>query len=577
MASEHKESYQNPESVKAEVIDETTRLVRKANDVKEESISKGESCLGKYGLAGILITVVLVIIALCTFFAGGSNELKTVKPGTRLHFASAKYGLYLRAQGTSMAITEQIPWDHGSTFEVVSGSSPTCFHLRTMAGKFFRANVDSKRVMVDGQSSDEGTMFEAVIPKGVMGKTLKDVGELKVCGEELWLSVEEVATNAVGEDQPSSELILTLATTTSQFKMLRTIETFSSQANAFIFEEVPPIKGVNLGGWFIPEIWMNPQFSNYTGLGWAGSLCNVANYSMSLADENIKAHLADWLHEEDFAEMAKDGFNSVRLPMGYWNVMEDPYHIFVPTDFTISLQYIDWTFDMAAKYGLTVLLDLHGAPGSQNGVDHSGCSRGADWLENPDNIELTYKTIEIMAKRYAHHPALMGFEIANEPALKYCEGGIDEIRKVYEKSYGIIRRHSKTCKVVFNELYEQCYHSWAGQLVEPHYYNVIMDVHLYNWQEPYTQEEPAQHIADAQGWSSTIDQVAADHPVIVGEWCFSTGTYVQVLQPFVDACVESFTRSSGWYIWSWKVERNIHFDEWDVQYQYSLPDGMRAT
>jgi hypothetical protein len=27
---------------------------------------------------------------------------------------------------------------------------------------------------------------------------------------------------------------------------------------------------------------------------------------------------------------------------------------------------------MAKKFNLTVLIDLHGAPGSQNGIDHSG-------------------------------------------------------------------------------------------------------------------------------------------------------------------------------------------------------------
>ena len=41
----------------------------------------------------------------------------------------------------------------------------------------------------------------------------------------------------------------------------------------FRLEVVDEVRGVNLGGWFIPEIWMTPSFSNYTGLGWAGSLC----------------------------------------------------------------------------------------------------------------------------------------------------------------------------------------------------------------------------------------------------------------------------------------------------------------
>jgi aryl-phospho-beta-D-glucosidase BglC (GH1 family) len=64
----------------------------------------------------------------------------------------------------------------------------------------------------------------------------------------------------------------------------------------------------------------------------------------------------------------------VRLPVGYWNVIEDPYHRYAPKDHTKALKYIDLCFDWAEKYGLTVLLDLHGAPGSQNGIDHR-CAR----------------------------------------------------------------------------------------------------------------------------------------------------------------------------------------------------------
>ncbi len=65
------------------------------------------------------------------------------------------------------------------------------------------------------------------------------------------------------------------------------------------------------------------------------------------------------------------------------------------------------------------------------------------------------------------------------------------------------------------------------------------------------------------------------HPVIVGEWCMSTGTVMQVGQPFVNAAVRSFDRTSGWFLWNWKVERGIGFDSWDVQYQHAIR-GMDA-
>lgn len=290
----------------------------------------------------------------------------------------------------------------------------------------------------------------------------------------------------------------------------------------------------------------------------------------------MQAHLSSWLTEADFREIAADGFNSVRLPLGYWNLIDDPYKLFVPGDVRTSLRYVDWVFDMSAKYGLTVLLDLHGLPGSQNGVDHSGCSAEPTWLEDPANVALTLETVEVMAKRYGQRSNLAGFELANEPALKYCEQQMPAMVDVYKQAYKIIRKYSQTATVVINELYESCYDAWKDQLREPEYYNVVLDLHLYNWQQPYTAQDAVTHVRNAAAWSGTIEGVNQHHPVIVGEWCFSTGTVVQAGQPFVEASVNSFDSGMGWYIWNWKIERNIHFDEWNVQLQYELPNGMRV-
>ncbi len=291
----------------------------------------------------------------------------------------------------------------------------------------------------------------------------------------------------------------------------------------------------------------------------------------------MQAHLASWIQESDFRAIAKNGFNSVRVPVGYWNVIPDPHERFVPGDVRVSLSYLDWVFAMCAKYSLSVLLDLHGAPGSQNGVDHSGCGMAPDWLESKTNTDLTIEAIEAMMQRYGHHEALLGMELVNEPAIEYCRAPLfPRLKDFYHRAYHTVRKYSRTAMVVFNELFEECYAVWKDELQEPKYYNVVMDLHLYNWQEPYTSEPAAQHIQDAVAFAEVVQAQSKHHPVIVGEWCFSTGTVVQAGQPFVDACVESFRSGLGWYLWNWKVERGIHFDEWDVQLQYEKEDGLRV-
>lgn len=85
--------------------------------------------------------------------------------------------------------------------------------------------------------------------------------------------------------------------------------------------------------------------------------------------------------------MKQFGVNFVRLPLGYWNVIDmDGAPDAPPDDAKRMLNlntimpnasyytpYIQKVMDWAAKYGMYVLLDLHGAPGNQNGDSHAGC------------------------------------------------------------------------------------------------------------------------------------------------------------------------------------------------------------
>jgi glucan 1,3-beta-glucosidase len=69
------------------------------------------------------------------------------------------------------------------------------------------------------------------------------------------------------------------------------------------------------------------------------------------------------------------GLNHVRIPIGYWAYdisAGEPYH-------QGQVQYLDNAIGWARNHGLKVLIDLHGAPGSQNGYDNSGHRGSATW------------------------------------------------------------------------------------------------------------------------------------------------------------------------------------------------------
>ena len=85
-------------------------------------------------------------------------------------------------------------------------------------------------------------------------------------------------------------------------------------------------------------------------------------------------------------------------------------------DPSVSIHYIDKAFSWAAQYNMTVLLDLHGAPGSQNGNDHSGCGNGVVGWNTPQNIDMSVEAVRLMAERYGSRDNLAGIELLNEPA-----------------------------------------------------------------------------------------------------------------------------------------------------------------
>ena len=80
--------------------------------------------------------------------------------------------------------------------------------------------------------------------------------------------------------------------------------------------------------------------------------------------------------------------------------------------------YIDKILGFARKHGQKVLLDLHGAPGSQNGASHSGCSiNGGNLYWDSDwNKQNTLSAVRALAEICnSNLDVCYGIEVLNEP------------------------------------------------------------------------------------------------------------------------------------------------------------------
>jgi glucan endo-1,6-beta-glucosidase len=120
-----------------------------------------------------------------------------------------------------------------------------------------------------------------------------------------------------------------------------------------------------LGSQFIIERWMAEASWQRLGCGntndeWA---CTEA-IGQDAADTAWIAHWESWITESEVKKIASYGLNTVRIPLGFWlyeDLVRDDEHY--PRG---GLKYLDWIIAWCQRYGLYVILDLHGAPGSQS-------------------------------------------------------------------------------------------------------------------------------------------------------------------------------------------------------------------
>ncbi len=309
------------------------------------------------------------------------------------------------------------------------------------------------------------------------------------------------------------------------------------------------LRGVNLGGWLVLERWITPSLFDGFDANDEYSFCLERAPE---ARERLRRHRETYITKKDFEWLAKHGINAVRVPVGYWALRDDPPFI----DCAVQL---DLAFDWADEYGLRILLDLHGAPGSQNGQDHSGRAGSTTWTRR-SSIQRTLEVIEQLCQRYRRHPALWGIELLNEPGWKIPHR---TLRSFYDKGYDIVRRQcGDQVAVVFSDAFKPL--TWNKFMADEKYQNILLDTHLYQCFSPFDKALTVQGHLDKtrHDWGSLGEKIS--RPIIVGEWSlgldkqafYGMDERVQhaATKAFADAQLEAFKQTRGWFFWSYKTE-----------------------
>lgn len=312
-------------------------------------------------------------------------------------------------------------------------------------------------------------------------------------------------------------------------------------------------RGVNLGGWLALEKWIASDV--YAGSDAPDEYTLCETLGKRAAADRLRKHRETWITAEDFKWIADRGLNAVRLPVGYGILEENP-------PFVSGAETLDLAFTLAKQNNLGVLLDLHGAPGSQNGNDHSGRAGKLGWHTSPANISHTVKIIEGLSAHCAKYDNLIGLELLNEPRW---DVPMDILKPYCQDAYHAARQHLAKDKVaiVLHDGFRPL--EWQNFMKEPEYNNVMLDAHLYQCFSEDDRKHDIHAIVEIAGleWKRQLDKMQGELWPIVGEWsCALDPASLRGLEGFAreaairayaDAQLISFETSHGWFYWTYKI------------------------
>lgn len=324
------------------------------------------------------------------------------------------------------------------------------------------------------------------------------------------------------------------------------------------------LRGTNFGGWLVQEGWMCPTEQTDT---LSTDMTLYSRFGKERAEELISAYQDSWITEEDFKTVKELGLNVVRVPFTYMNVyhhLSDEGELLHPDEFTLRedpFERLDFALEMCKKYGLYLILDMHGAVGSQNGSDHSGdTSRTNLYAGTALGEAYREKTAELwalVAEHFAGESNVAGYDLLNEPTR--ASGAMQW--DYYDVLYKAVREADPDHMIFIEATWE------PNNLPSPEDYgweNVVYEYHHYNWDYNDQSNKSFYTFKKLLGNTHKV-------PSLIGEFNAwgdsrrSTGKRDQT-DLEANAGVLEFYNGEGWHwtTWTYKVVGTLRDSNWGL-------------
>ncbi len=250
------------------------------------------------------------------------------------------------------------------------------------------------------------------------------------------------------------------------------------------------LKGVNLGNWLLWETWMGfvPEYTE--DWGYYDTLeVLLDRFGEEKTNEIVKIFEDNFVTEEDIAQIEKLGFNCVRVPFWYRNFMtEDGEWLTEDYKNNPGFMRLDWLVSTCEKYGIYVILDMHGAPGGQSKNHCTGKAGRNELYEGEGKMESAMMLWGAIAQKYKDCKTIAAYDLLNEPQnnggyegdyswAPESEEAVVQTNKAYDILYNTVRSVDENHIISFEGVWST---TVLPNPLEKNYTNMLYQLHLYD-------------------------------------------------------------------------------------------------